>query len=186
MKTKVINFIGAPGVGKSVCASLVFAELKIKGYCTEYVQEYAKTLAWKNDIQSLQNQEFVTSQQYYLLQNIKSKVQYIVTDSPLFLGLYYNKIHNGNDTNLMSITENLILHYINQFDNIYIFLERGDYPYEQYGRIHSLEESFKIQSELLKLLKIHNIEFVTFKSDKNNILKIIDYVTNTNTKFTKN
>ena len=54
-RTFVINFIGAPGTGKTTICSLVFAHLKIAGYVVEYVQEYAKKLVWEGQFEILNN-----------------------------------------------------------------------------------------------------------------------------------
>lgn len=180
MQTKIINLVGSPGVGKSVCASLVFAELKIRGYTAEYVQEFAKTLVWKNEIDSLKNQEFIARQQFDWINLLYNKVEYIVTDSPLFLGLYYNQLYNKNNELERFRVQNIILDNMNQFNknDIYILLERGEFEYEQSGRVQTLEQSNEIQNELKKLLKQYTIPFVTFRSDKNNIHNIVEYIIN--------
>jgi hypothetical protein len=42
-------------------ATLVFAELKILGHCTEYAPEYAKKLVWLKDWETLNNQHHVST-----------------------------------------------------------------------------------------------------------------------------
>lgn len=166
--TIVINLIAAPGVGKSVFAALLFAELKIKGYTVEYVPEYVKSLVWKGDLETIHNQFYVSSKQYQLLKAVKDKVDFIVTDGSLFLGLYYN-LHWKENVSDVQKTDLKIKEYLKEFDNRYIFLKRGDFKYEQAGRIHSEEESWTIQNELEDLLKRESINYTEYMSNKANL-----------------
>jgi len=174
-KTKVVNLIGAPSVGKSVFAGLIFAELKIKNYITEYIQEYAKHLVWMEDYETIKNQYYVTTQQYKILKSVNNKVDIIVTDGALFHGLYYNRTYYDNVSNIEK-TEVKIKEYMNEFDNIYIFLERGEFRYENEGRLHTYEESVKINKEMKELLKELDIEYLEIKSDKTNIKDMLEYI----------
>jgi hypothetical protein len=74
-----------------------------------------------------------------MLKALQSRVEWILTDSPLLLGLFYNRFHKDNVCNIEK-TEKMILSRMEEFDNVYILLERGDFPYESSGRIHSMEE----------------------------------------------
>jgi hypothetical protein len=69
------------------------------GECCELVQEYAKQLVWAEKYEELNNQYHVSKTQYDWLKAVDGKVEYIVTDSPLLLGLVYNKIYAGNVSN---------------------------------------------------------------------------------------
>ena len=178
-KTIVINLIGGPSAGKSLCAGLLFAELKTRGYITEYVQEYIKHLVWAEDFDTINDQYFVSTQQFKLLNCVNNKVDFIVTDGSLFHGLYYNKAYPDNVSNIQK-TEAKIKEYMSHFHNVYIFLQRGDYPYEQEVRLHSLQESIKISNDLLQLLIECNIPFKIFKSDVNNIKPMTDWILSQN------
>lgn len=48
MKTKYINVLGGPGVGKSTTAAYVFSEMKRMGLSVEYVPEVAKDFVWED------------------------------------------------------------------------------------------------------------------------------------------
>ena len=39
----LLNFLGQPGSGKSSLSTMIFSELKARGYEAELVQEFAKT-----------------------------------------------------------------------------------------------------------------------------------------------
>lgn len=175
-RTRVINFVGAPSSGKSVIASLLFAELKMLHYSAEYVQEYAKTLIWQNRMDELDNQYTVSMEQYKMIRGVNGKVDYICLDSPLLIGLYYNRTHKTNVSDVKK-TEAMILSKMKEFDNIYIFLDRNmEYPYEEVGRIHTEEESKVISEEFIELMEELGIKYCRFVSDRKNIKDILKYI----------
>jgi len=176
MKTKVINFVASPSSGKSLMAALIFSELKMRHFKTEYVQEYAKTLIWKNCLDDLANQYNVSLEQYRMIKSVDGKVEFICLDSPLLLGLFYNRYHDKNVCNVEK-TEEMILSKISEFDNVYIFLDRNEeYPYEMEGRIHDETESKVIADKLLCLMDELGIKYARFKSDRKNVNLILDYI----------
>lgn len=176
MRTKIINLVGSPSSGKSLIAALLFTELKMMHKRTEYVQEYAKTLVWQNKLDELANQYNVTMKQYKMIKAVNGKVEYICLDSPLLLGIYYNRYHPDNVSNIEK-TEKMILNKIDEFDNIYIFIERNKkFPYEIEGRIHNENESKEISLYLIDILKEFRIPYKSFRSDKSNIQEMIKYI----------
>jgi nicotinamide riboside kinase len=178
MRTKVINLVGSPSSGKSLMSALLFAELKMMHKTAEYVQEYAKMLVWQGRLDELANQYNVTSEQYKMIKSVDGKVDYICTDSPLVLGLFYNRYHPENVCDI-SKTEKMILKRMSEFDNVYIFIEKNEkYPYETQGRIHNEQESQEIAIKLKELLNELGIPYKTFKSDKSNINEILRYIIN--------
>lgn len=176
MKTKVINFVASPGSGKSLMAALIFSELKMRHYKAEYVQEYAKTLVWQNRLEELANQYNVSLEQYKMIKSVDGQVDYICLDSPLLLGVYYNRYHDDNVCDVKK-TEKMILSKMQEFDNIYIFLERNmEFPYETEGRIHTEEQSKEISVQLVELLHEKNIKYRSFLSDRSSVNDILDYI----------
>ena len=176
MKTKVINLVGSPSSGKSLIAALLFAELKMMHKRAEYVQEYAKSLVWQNRLYELANQYNVSMSQYKMIKAVNNQVEYICLDSPLLLGIYYNRFHPHNVSNIQK-TEEMILSKIKEFDNIYIFIERNkEFPYEMEGRIHDEKQSDEISNKLKDILKEFDIQYKTYISDKSNIPKMLDYI----------
>ncbi len=143
---------------------------------TEYVQEYAKTLVWQNRLDELANQYNVTMEQYKMINSVNGKVEYICLDSPLLLGIYYNRYHPDNVSNVEK-TEKMILDKIKEFDNIYIFIERNkEFPYEIEGRIHNEKESDDISIKLKEILKEFGLPYKSFRSDKSNIKEMLQYI----------
>lgn len=178
MKTKVVNFVSGAGCGKSLMAALTFAELKMKHLKVEYVQEYAKTLVWQKRFDELNNQYYVSTKQYNMIKAVDKQVEYIVCDTSLLLGIYYNKANKMNicDTHK---TNDMILNKLNEFDNIYILLKRNtDFPFEKEGRIQNEEEAVSSDIEFKKILDSLHIQYLEILSSKDSIKEIISYILN--------
>lgn len=174
-QTYVINIIGGPGIGKTTISALLFANLKIRGYVCEYVQEFAKKLVWLQDYDTLNNQFFVSKEQYNLLKQIDRHVDFLITDGPLIHGIYYNKYNKDNNSNTDKV-EKFILTSINKFKNINIVLDRVDRDYEKEGRIQTEEEAKDIDVILKHILRTNNFSFSSFLADPNQIENIVEYV----------
>lgn len=176
MKPVLINFVGAPSSGKSMMAALTFVKLKMDHNSSELIQEYAKQLVWANRLEDLANQWYVTKKQYDMIRSVYSKVDYVVTDSCLLIGLHYNRYHKNNVCNVEK-TEMMILSKMEEFNNVYIFLKRNkDNPYEKVGRIHNEEQSIEIEEILKSTLDEFNLKYLEIESDVNNIDKIMEYI----------
>jgi hypothetical protein len=172
--TYVINFIS----GKSLVSSLVYAELKCNGYITEYVQEYAKQLVWFKKLDKLNNQYYVSTKQYEMINLLVElrDLDYVVMDGALLLGLCYNDIYKSNVSNIEK-TRSMIIEKNSKFKNIYIYLERNEnVKYEQQGRVQNESEARDIDKYLKKMLKELDIEYKSFKSSKESLEEIIKYI----------
>lgn len=173
--TYIINIISGPGAGKTTTSALIFANLKLKGYVTEYVPEYAKTLVWLKDYDTLNNQYYVSQKQFHLFKQMDKQVDFIVTDGTILHGLYYNR-HNKDNTSNIEKTEKMILDCYDQFNNINIFLERGTFTYETQGRLQTAEEAKEIDVILKHMLKQNNIKYTCFSSDVDKIDDIVKFI----------
>ena len=63
--TYIIGFCGGPGIAKSTTAAYIFIRLKQESRNVEYIPEFAKTLTWAKDFETLKFQEYVTCTQQY-------------------------------------------------------------------------------------------------------------------------
>lgn len=173
--SKVVNIIGGPGVGKTVSTFLVYAKLKIAGIVVEHVPEYAKKLVWAKRFDVLDNQYHVSQRQYESLNSVYGKVQCVITDGSLLHGLYYNRNNPTNVSNVV-LTEKKILEWYNKFQNINIYLTRGDFEYEQAGRIQTESEARQIDVDLQQILDSNGIDYVVFKSHQAVVDDIVEYI----------
>lgn len=171
----IINIIGGPGTGKTTICSLVFGNLKIKRYNIEYVQEYAKNLVWRKDLDTLNNQYHVSKSQYDIFDQLSDSVDYIITDGSLLHGLYYNRTNPDNTSNIEK-TERKILEWFNQFLNLTIFLERNpNVEYQQSGRLQSKNQAIIVDQELKKILDHYKIKYQSIEL-KNNYQETVDQI----------
>jgi len=182
--TKIINLIAWPWVWKSVIASLLFVQMKIRWFNVELVSEYAKQLVWTNDFDTLNNQYYVSNQQYKLFKSMLWKVDYIITDWALLHWIYYNKENKDNISNIEK-TEEKIIQYIKEFKNINILLERNkNIWYEKEWRIQSYTEALIADNELKKILDLNeNWNYESFISDVKNIENIINFILKKDNEF---
>jgi hypothetical protein len=93
----------------------------------------------------------------------------------LLHGLYYNR-HNPSNVSNVEVTEKKILEYYNKFNNINLFLQRGDFEYEQAGRIQNEKEAYHVDSELRNILNSYNIPYTEFKSSEESISDMIEFL----------
>ena len=172
---KIINIIGGPGTGRSCISYMLYAKLKIAGAVVEHVPEYAKKLVWAKKFETLDNQYHVSTKQYEDLRSVYGSVEYVITDGSLLHGLYYNK-HNPTNVSNVPVTHKKIMEYYNDFKNINIYLTRGDFKYEQAGRIQTEAQAREIDTELKLILDENDIKYTMFVSDENNIKDIIAHI----------
>lgn len=173
--TYLINLIGSPSCGKTTMAALIFGEMKLLGESIEYVQEYVKKLVWLKEFDKMNNQHSVSTHQYRLFKEIEGHVEFIITDGALLNGLYYNR-NNPDNVSDVKKTEDAITKYHSEFHNINIFVNRGNFPYEQAGRIQTEAEAKEVEKELKNILKELDVKFVEFNSGKETVNQIIAYI----------
>lgn len=121
----VVNLFGGPGTGKSTTAAGLFHLMKLANMKVELVTEFAKDLVW--DDRSTDDQVHILGEQYHRLYRLKNKVDYVVTDSPLFLSIVYGQ--NNTPPSWSSFVNDLY----NTFTNTNIWLRRVK-PYHAAGR----------------------------------------------------
>lgn len=155
-----INLIGAPNSGKSTLAARLFTEMKqqgIAGY--ELVLERAKPRVYNNMSMSDWSQFDLFCEQFRFEREFLANNNVgIVTDAPLELNAYYTlkavpEIYGG--------LINILQKYDLDFPGINVFCLLPDEKFfQKSGRLHSHEESYKIQNEIFALMgKTFQIEY---------------------------
>lgn len=157
MKTFVINLIGSPGTGKSTIASELFAKMKWLGFDVELVSEYAKELVWEERNETFKNELYLFAKQHHRLFRLNGKVKYVITDRPLILSLFYNQKYGDSSQQF----RDMVLHEVDKFENINIFLKRTK-PYVAKGRNQTEEESDAFSEEMLRICQENTDESKIF------------------------
>lgn len=151
--TIVFNLFGAPGAGKSTAAAYIFSKLKMAGINAELITEFAKDKVWEENPGPFKDQLYMTARQAYKQSCCRGKVRVILTDSPILLGIYYNK-----NPELTANFDNMLLDVFNSYNNVNYFINRTK-TYNPVGRLHSESESDIIATELKDLLATLNIDY---------------------------
>lgn len=148
--TVVVNFGGAPGVGKSTYSALLFARLKDIGIDCEMAPEFAKELVWEERNETFKDELYIFAKQQHRPFRLNGKVDVIITDRPLILTCYYAK----DDEALC----NLCVDRFNQYNNLNYVLERVK-GYNPNGRNQTEEEARKMDSEIKQMYDKYNIPY---------------------------
>jgi len=162
-KTIIVNLFGGLSSGKSTTAAGLFHKLKINGINCELVTEFAKHITWKEDYNTLKNQIYVFAKQHDRMFHLKDKVDVIITDSPIIMGLSYC------NWDLMSRSfEQLVVDEFNRTDavNINYFINRVK-EYNPSGRSQTEEEAKEKDMEIKTLLNKYDVSFQTIDGDEN-------------------
>lgn len=157
----IINFVGAPGNGKSTAAMVLAGIMKEKGYNVELVTESAKFLVFSESLRLLQDQLFVLAEQNKMLAVLNDKVDYIITDSPLFLSHIYGK--DQANSNLPESFFKFVIDLHNSYKNKHILLNRN-HKYVQTGRCHTEEQSNQKQKEIIAFMQENDIPYQEFNT----------------------
>jgi len=129
----IVNLYGGPGTGKSTTAAGVFSMLKLHDVNCELVTEFAKDLTWEGRSVALGNQVYILGKQYHKIFRLLEDVDVIITDSPLLLGIVYDK--SGSAAFKEFIME---LHHAHSSMNIFLKREK---KYNPKGRGQNEDEA---------------------------------------------
>lgn len=166
----IINLFGAPSAGKSKLASELFAMMKAKGMRVELVTEVAKDLVHEEQFDKLKEcQDWVSAEQNFRLWRAR-KYDYIITDSPLLLGLFYIP------PNYYPSMKQVIVEKFNSYNNINFYIERN-FPYDPDGRTQDELGADKLAMQIGMYLKHNEVPHYRFKHDDRSAQKILNVVT---------
>ncbi len=183
MESKIINFFGGPGIGKSTQASGLFTEMKKHHMNVEYTYEFPKEVAWEGNISQLKDQFFITANQHRNISRLYGKVEYIIVDSPIILGCFYEQRY-GNDypASFYSSTglSKFLWDLFKQYNNVNILLTRNNESYDTSGRLQNLQEAQEIDEDIKQTLLINSVPFAEFSVGTNTPVDIFNYITQDN------
>lgn len=164
-RTVVVNLIAGPGAGKTTCAWEIAEKLKKQGYVAEYVSEVAKEYVWDERYDlldgSFEHQKSLFDEQKHRIDRLIGKVDFVVTDSPLILSSVY--LAEGTPAEKEQYRQ-MVRDAFSRYTNFTIFVERGN-SFEREGRIHTEDESRKLDGEIKEMLRSSGVYYGTYRHD---------------------
>jgi len=157
MSKIVVNLIGGPCCGKSTIASELFSRLKKMGIKCELNVEIIKDKIYEEENLIIGDQIMLFANQLFKIKTKLNKVDVVISDGTLLNNIIYNKEDNEP-------LNNLVIYEYFKFNNLDFFLERGTLPFENYGRIHTLDESLKIDKQIKDVYDKYNAKYISIDS----------------------
>ena len=163
--SKIINFFGGPGIGKSTQAAGLYSMMKKNGMSVELTYEFPKILAWDENLSAIKDQFYITANQHRNITRLYGKVDYIIIDSPILFGMVYkNKYGTSYPQGIYGDSfDKFLLDLFNQYENINILLKRKELDYQDMGRFQDLKESEEIDQSLKNILETNNVNYMEFE-----------------------
>lgn len=180
MQSTIINFFGGPGIGKSTQACGLFTEMKKHHMNVEYTYEFPKEVAWEGNVSQLSDQFFITANQHRNISRLYGKVEYIIVDSPIVLGCFYEQRYGeGYPASFYNVTglSKFLWGLFDKYNNINILLTRNNESYDPNGRLQNLQEAIEIDNDIRETLLVNSIPFVEFPVSTNTAVDIFNYIT---------
>lgn len=169
---KVINIWSGPGSGKSTTAAGLFYHMKALGLECELIQEYAKDMVWENRHNILEDQIYVFAKQQRRIARLKDhNLDWVITDSPIPLGLCYMKPSAWSES-----FNQLVMQVFHNYENHNFYLKRS-VEYNPNGRNQKhVQEAIQFDSQILNLLETANIPYVTITGAQTAVADIMTHL----------
>lgn len=152
---KRINFFGVPSVGKTTMSTGMFHFCKARAHKCELISELAREWAYADrPIKSFDQIYLATSQMHRedtLLS--RDKVEFIITDSPMLLNIFYSEIHDQRFlAPLMEIHEL----FEQRYPSVNLYIKKNPRSvFESEGRHHSKSQLAELSERLDSFLSKH-------------------------------
>lgn len=156
--TKVINLFAGSSTGKSTLASALFTEMKLRGINCELVREYIKVWAWEGRTPGKYDQIYIFGQQAYSEGLLYEKVDYIITDSPLYLVPFYEEYLIKKNIVAPAVF-NFIKHAEDHGVSFHNFWLNRPESFDPRGRYETKDQAIAIDKALKEWLTTHNVNF---------------------------
>lgn len=156
---KVINFFGAPGVGKTTKTLELTSLLKRNQIDAEPSLEVVKEYIYSGTESLLAHQNFIFAQQERQLRilNNSQETEFTITDAPLLHSSFYEP------ENYPLFFKDLVFEIFNEYDNVNFFIKRT-HQYSHQGRLQDEQESLKLSNQMYAFLINNNVPFIEINS----------------------
>lgn len=165
MIKRIICLWGSPGAGKSETAHGLMKQLKTQRYTCAMNDEYVKDWVWEGREIKPGDQSYIFTKQargerLYMMKD----VDFIVTDSPLALCIFYGRKYDPYEHK-----HNACLYLLKQHHDFakehgyktdhYFIKPSDDKYYDTKGRYQTKEESLQLSGGMIELLEELNINY---------------------------
>lgn len=164
-----ICLYGGPGAGKTVEAAKIFAAMKIQHRKIELVQEWIKMWAYEKKAPESFDQVYIFSKQQRAEDRVlrQHRVDYIVSDSPIFLSACYaKKFQTPGWRQLMELSDI----FDEYFPPLHINVLRGSKPYDPEGRYQTEQQAHEIDAFVKQQLVETGKPFYSFETVEIDVL----------------
>lgn len=169
-KQKVINFFAGPGAGKSTLGTGLFAELKFRQLTPELAYEWIKDAEYegRNTAGGVlqRSQEYIFAKQHFRLARLAGKVDYVITDSPVILGVAYS------DPDYLPSLERTIVEAHSRYDNLNFFVKRTK-DYIQVGRSQTRDQAVEKDEQIKAILDKYKLPYLEVPYHPHTVCSII-------------
>lgn len=167
-ETLIVNLVAGPCSGKSTVAAELFAKLKKMNIKCELVPEFIKEEIYKENQTLPKFQVALFGNEVYSLDNKIGKVDVIIHDGSLLNNVVY-------DSEKDDVFADFVIYWFKKYNNLSFYIDRGDIEYQDYGRIHSPEQSRDIDNKVQEVHDCANEDLIIVetKTAVNDILAIV-------------
>jgi len=147
--------------------------MKSYGLSVEEVSEYAKYLVLRRcEWQLKEEQLYLLAQQHHKQLILRGRYEYAVTDSPLALCDFY-----APPEKFPSFSA-LVSDLAETFENINFYLTRDlkNGPFEDTGRVHSREDSLRVDAQMRQYLADCNVQYIELPIDLLTPWRILEHL----------
>lgn len=177
--TQIINFYGGPGTGKSTAAGMYYYMMKKEGFSVELVREYVKDWAYEKRGMTTYDQIYFLGKQVRRESMLYGKVDWIVTDSPVMMNLYYAQRYCPRQLAEGVRAATLAFYHQAELDghqHKHVLLKRSK-PYISEGRYQTESEAKEIDVGIKQVLDSFKLPIIEVNADEPELLKIYQTIT---------
>lgn len=175
-KTIIVNLYGGPGAGKSTSAAYLYYLLKKGGFNVELVREYVKDWAWEGRKITTNDQIYFLGKQVRRESMLYGKVDWIITDSPIMMNLYYAQRYCSHVLAEGVRAASLSFYRQAKEDghrHIHVVLKRSS-PYIGEGRYQTADEALEIDEGIQRVLSDLKISTITLNTNEPELLEALE------------
>ena len=132
----------------------------------EMASEYAKEVVWDKNTIKLEDQFYISAKQNRRVWRLRDQVDFIISDSPLLLGIHY-----APPNYFPEFYRDFIWELWSYYDNLNFVLNRVG-PYNPNGRYQTEEEAKQIDNDMVEMLESNSEPYKRVDQDKNVIDQI--------------